>query len=293
MKKTTADKYGLKSVETNRRRKLQAVRIALMRVCLLAQRELRPAWVEYLYMNFDPLSFDNPKVSYRDGYYYIMDGQHRIEAAKKFLGEWEEQSIDCWVYEGLSEKDEARMFLELNDNLGVSLYDKFKAAVHAELPEETSILRVVESLNLRISRLKTPNSVGAVGALMKVHKRDGADTLRRSLQIIRDAYGVAGFDAYTIDGFAKLCQRYNGSLNDPQAISSLAKVHGGLNGLLNRAEGMRAAMSASKSDCIAAAAIDIINHNLGRGKKLASWFKALPQEKRRGRKASEGETASD
>src|SRR5581483_3839785 len=47
-------------------------------------------------------------VSCRDGCYYIMDGRHRFEALKRWLGTgWEEQQIQCWVATGLTEKEEA------------------------------------------------------------------------------------------------------------------------------------------------------------------------------------------
>lgn len=45
-------------------------------------------------------------VSYRDGYLYIIDGQHRYWAAQ-LAGE---NSIACQVYEGLTEADEAMIF---------------------------------------------------------------------------------------------------------------------------------------------------------------------------------------
>ncbi len=51
-------------------------------------------------------------VSYRDGQLYVIDGQHRLIAAR-MVGE---QSMPCQIYEGLSEADEALIFGKQDEN---------------------------------------------------------------------------------------------------------------------------------------------------------------------------------
>lgn len=290
MKKTTSEKYPPAKAFARSNRSLQTVLVPIsqMRINKLAQRELRPSFVEQLYADFDPDMFGTPEVSFREGYYYVVDGQHRIEAAKKYLGIWEEQSVECWVWEGLTAKDEAKLFLKLNNRLTVHAFDKIMAAVHAGDPTAVAIYQIVESLDLHIARNKGQNSVSAVGALQRVYSRDGEDALSRGLEIIRDSYGSAGLDAQMIDGFGKLCQRYNGALNIDETIHALSRIHGGLNGLLNQAETRRKTMAAGKADAIAATAVDIINHVAPRGKKLQSWLK--PPEKQTAAKSTGGKS---
>jgi hypothetical protein len=92
--------------------------------------------------------------------------------------------------------------------------------------------------------------------------RLGPSPLARGLRIIRDAYGDAGFDAAVIDGMGHLCQRYNGQLDDGVAIDRLSSAHGGVSGLLAKAEVLRKQTGNSKSHCVAAAAVDIIRPDL-------------------------------
>lgn len=253
---------------------IKQVPLGKMKVSQLAQRELKEYRVNQLLAEFDLEQFGLPTVNYREGHYYIIDGQHRIEAMKRFLGEgFEIQHIDCRVYTGLTEVEEANMFDRLNDYLVVSTFDKFKVRVTAGRPIENSVKRVVESLGLSVSRHKASGSVGSVGTLVRIHQRSDPKTLERTLRIVRDAFGDAGMESRVIDGIGYLCQRYNGALDDDRAIESLRGMRGGVGGLLSRAEVLRKQTGSGTPYCVAAAAVDTINAKRG-GKKLPSWWKA-------------------
>jgi hypothetical protein len=137
---------------------------------------------------------------------------------------------------------------------------------------ECDIDRIVRAAGLIVSRDKIDGAIGAVGTLRRIYSRAGAAVLGRTLRIIRDAYGDAGFDAAVIDGIGYLCARYNGELEDAVAIVKLQKAHGGVNGLLNKAEVLRRSTGNAKGHCVAAAAVEIINAGRG-GKKLPTWFR--------------------
>lgn len=254
-----------------REARLRWVPIANMKINPLAQRDLNPARVDKLAANFDPEQLGVPTVSDRAGSFFIIDGQHRIEMLRE-VG-WGDQQIQCWTYVGLTEQDEAEMFLKLNDTLVVDAYWKFKVGVEAGREAETDIDRIVRAAGLCISRDAVPGAIRAVGTLLRVYNRAGAKVLGRCLRIIRDAYGDAGFEASVIDGIALLCQRYNGDLDDAEAIKKLSTANGGVNGLLGKADVLRRSTGNGKAHCVAAAAVDIINRNRG-GKKLPSWWKA-------------------
>lgn len=265
----TNKKNGTTRVE--RVARLRWVSIDKMRVSAMAQRELNQARVDHLAAHFDPEQIGHPVVSERDGNYWIIDGQHRIEALKQ-IG-WGDQSVQCEVYDGLTDTDEAELFLVRNDTLTVHALDKFKVGVNADRAVETDINRIVLSNNLVVSRDKIPGAIAAVGTLQRVYKRGGGPILSRTLRIVRDAYGDPGMEAAVIDGLGHLCQRYNGDLNDSEAVAKLTKAHGGVNGLLGKAENIRRKTGNPKALCVAAAAVEIINSGKG-GKKLPSWWKS-------------------
>lgn len=253
--------------------KLQELPLGKLTTNPRTQREMKIHRVDYLVANFDLDYFGAPVVSWRKGNYYILDGQHRVEAIKQWLGAgWEIQKIECRVYQGLTEIEEADMFDRLNDALNVSSFDKFRVRVTAGREVESSIDKIVRSEKLVISRDKVPGAVSAVGTLVRVYTRSDGETLQRALRIIRDAFGDSGFEAQVIDGIGHLCQRYNGSLDEAVAVARLSETRGGVKGLLGKATVLHKQTGNARSICVAAAAVDIINSYRG-GKKLPSWWK--------------------
>lgn len=253
--------------------RLAWVPLAKVKVNPLAQREQVQARIDRLVAEFDPEQLGYPTVNLRDDHYWVIDGAHRIEALKMWLGEWEGQSVQCQTYEGLSEAEEAEVFLKLNDTLSVQAYAKFRIGVQAGRAEEVEVDKVVRQCMLRVSQDKGDGAIGAVGTLMRVYRRSGPQTLARTLLIIRDAYGDAGLEASVIDGIGLLCNRFNGDLDDVKLVQRLSGAHGGVNGLLGKAENLRKSTGNVRAHCVAAAAVEINNGGRG-GKKLPSWWKA-------------------
>lgn len=251
--------------------RLRWIPIPKMRVSSLAQREINPHRVDRLAANFDLEQIGTPTVNERDDWFWIIDGQHRIEALKAI--DFGEYSVQCWTYVGLTEEQEAERFLKLNDTLTVDGFSKFKVAVNAGRDDECEINRVVLANGCVVSRDGIPGAVAAVGTLRRVYNRSGSVVLGRTLRIIRDAYGDSGFEGPVIDGIGQLCGRYNGVLNEAAAKERLSKAHGGVNGLLGQAEKLRRQTGNYKSHCVAAAAVEIINRGRG-GKKLPDWWKS-------------------
>jgi len=259
------------TTRTQRDARLKWIAVADMRVSPMAQREINQAKVDRIAAEFDPEEIGTPTVNHREGHWYVIDGQHRIEALRQ-MG-WGDQQVQCWTYEGMTEQQEAEKFLRLNDTLAVDRYARFKVGVTAGREDQCEIDRVVRSQKLVVSRDALPGAVRAVGTLERVYKRSDSVVLGRTLRIIRDAYGDPGLEAAVIDGIGHLCARYNGELDENVAVTKLSKAHGGVNGLLGKAEMIRRQTGNAKGLCVAAAAVEIINGGKG-GKKLPGWWKA-------------------
>lgn len=242
-----------------------------MKVNPLAQREINQARVDRIAADFDLEQIGTPTVNFRDGWFYLIDGQHRIEAMRQ-IG-WDDQQIQCWTYDGLSQEEESEKFLKLNDILAISAFDKFRVGIQAGREIERDIDRIVRENDLVVSKDEIPGRVRAVNTLRRVYSRAGGPTLGRTLRIIRDAYGDSGLEATVIDGIGLMCQRYNGELDDGEAVRRLASLHGGVNGLLGKAETLRRQTGNQKGHCVAAAAVEIYNAGKG-GRKLPSWWRA-------------------
>ena len=75
------------------------------------QRTLNEDRVRRIAAEFDERIANEPKVSCRDGRYYVFDGQHTI-AARKLRGGGRDLPIRCKVFYGLTESDEALLFAQ-------------------------------------------------------------------------------------------------------------------------------------------------------------------------------------
>jgi len=250
---------------------LEWVPIELMQVSPLAQRDLNQARVDRLAADFDLEQLGTPTVNFRDGHWFVIDGQHRVSALVQ-IG-YGDQQIQCWAYRGLTDTEEAEKFLKLNDILTVNAFAKFKVSVQAGREEECAIDNVVRSAGLRISQDRSQGAISAVNTLLRVYRRGGPENLARTLCVIRDAYGDAGLEASVIDGIGLLCHRYGSDLTDERAVAVLSKAFGGVHGLLNKAEFLRKQTGNPKAHAVAAAAVELINSGRG-GKKLSSWWRA-------------------
>lgn len=255
-------------------RRLEWIDVAKLKVSPLAQRDLNVHWVNRIVAEFDAEEFGTPTVSFRDGYWHIIDGQHRVEALRA-LG-WGDTKIECWVYEGLTEQQEAAKFLLLNNRLTVAQFPRFRIALEAGRAEETAINQIVQSAGLHVALDRAEGSINAVGTLRRVYKRDGDLVLARTLTLIRDAYGTPGMRAAVIDGIALFCARYETRLDEVRAVEKLSTVYGGVNGLLGRAERLHQKYGNRRGACVAAAAVSIYNSGKT-GSKLPSWWKGADE----------------
>jgi ParB-like nuclease domain len=253
--------------------KLQWVPLSQMQVNPVAQRDFNLTWARELAAKFDIEEMGNPAVSHRDGAFNIIDGQHRVAGLKLYLGEgnWEEREVECRVYEGLTDQEEAEKFLKLNNRLKPHSFDDFRVSVSAGRETEAEIDRIVGEMGLKISRAK--DGISATGTLKKLYTRGGQEVLARTLMIIRDAYGEAGFEAAIIEGVGLVIQRYAGEVRDEALIKKLASAKGGSGGLLNKANQLRLTTGNQKGQCVAAAVVELANRGPG-GKKLPSWWRA-------------------
>jgi hypothetical protein len=260
------------------------VRLGDARVNPIVQREFVPAKADRLAIDFDPESFGLPVVNVRDGHAYVIDGQHRLAALKIWLGEgWEDQKFEAEIYDGLTEAEEAEAFLKRNDAMSVNAYNKFRIAVVAGREDEQTVAGIVLREGLTITRDKDADGrVMAVGTMLRIYRRAGGDVLRRTLAIIRDAYGQVGLEAATLSGMAMVVQRYD-ALDDAQMVVRLAKAQGGVAGMLARAERSRKETGNPKHFCVAGAIVDTYNSlsaeaRGGNGTKLLSWWRATAND---------------
>ena len=88
-----------------------AINSAFLEIPAEYQRRLQMSKVKRMVAEFNGVIVNPPKVSYRDGRYIVIDGQHTIVGLKTLNG-GKDLSIVCRVYTGLTKEEEALVFAE-------------------------------------------------------------------------------------------------------------------------------------------------------------------------------------
>ena len=247
------------------------VSIADMQIAPAAQREYDSRWAVTIAKEFDWESFQIPVVNFREGIPRIVDGQHRIAAAK--MEGYGDVKVKCMCHYNLTEAQEAEMFLRLNNRKGVKTLDTFRIGITAQREEELAITKVVEGCGLHVSGSYAEGAVRTTATLRNIYRDGdfGPEVLRRTLITIRDAYGTPGFEAIVVGGLGKVYKRYFEELDDAFVVNKLTSVSGGVKGLTNRATQLKMQTGAQKAHCVAAAIVDILNSGKGGPKITAYW----------------------
>lgn len=206
-------------------------------------------------------------VSHRDGWYYVVDGQHRMRGACAFLGDTSQQ-IQCHIYEGLTSQEEAKLFLMLNDTKHQTPMDKHKKGVHANLADDCDVERICRSLDLRIGLDKSCEEIACITALMKVYRKHGPAALSFSMRVIRDAYGYDGFKQHMIEALALITDRYGTGIDEKSLIERLDKK--GMIELNRSAKAMKEATGNPLSQCYAHSMIQF--YNWRNGSPVSPWW---------------------
>jgi hypothetical protein len=255
---------------------LEWVPIAQMRISPRAQRKHDTSSskrrIEYIATNYDPDMAGTLRVNLRDGIYWIIDGGHRYHAYIE-MG-WEDQYVQCWVHRGLTEADEAEMFLSLNDVKPVSGMDKFQRSLVAKRELESDVDRIVRAADLSIGHGR--DSIGCVGAVTKTYANGGPAVLSSTVRIIRDSYGLPGFSAKVTEGTGMFVANYENTFDENKLIDRLSSKKGGVNGLLGDAETIKKKHGVSLAVGVAAAIVETYNQGRG-GNKLNGWWSTFTE----------------
>ena len=113
----------------------QMVNSALLIPCAEYQRVLHVEKVAHIAENFSEYIANEPKVSYRDGRFYVFDGQNTVEARRTCNG-GKDVTIRCKVFYGLTKEDEATLFaIQTGNATCLTADERLRANLVAENPD--------------------------------------------------------------------------------------------------------------------------------------------------------------
>lgn len=124
-------------------------------------------------------------VSKRDGNYYIIDGQHRAQAAL-LCGV---KILPCLVHEGLSYSEEADLFVKSNrERKPLQAFDYVKGLHEAKDEAVSDLYSAAECAGFQISKQSGKNRISAVSSALSVVDKYGCRMFVETLSVLKNAW---------------------------------------------------------------------------------------------------------
>jgi len=226
------------------------------------QRELDTRRVEAMAKNFDPRMMGVPVISRRpDGSMVRIDGQHRCAAA--IAAGMGDTPFLVEVYDGLTPREEAELFLRLNGGRSaVGAIDKYKARIQAHEPTALEIKQILGRHGLRIAKAPARGVIMAVQAVESAYHHGTLDKVMRVLLAWLEGESEA-FEGDIIRGVSAFFVAFPDA--DPMHLASRLDKYGAPK-LLSRLR--REAQQTSRADAARFVFSDIYNTRTHRTKRV-------------------------
>ena len=157
----------------------------------LYQRGIQRKRVELIAKDFNEYTANEPKVSFRNGRYYVTDGQHTIEARILRNG-GKDLPILCKIYTGLTMQQEALFFAEQNGHAApLTAGIKLRAKVVGEDAPSVAFLAATNRVGLDFnydSLQLSAYRISCVGTALKLYNQMGEKIYCEALRLIVAAW---------------------------------------------------------------------------------------------------------
>lgn len=188
------------------------------------QRDAGDDKVSKITKSFSWVSCGVIKVSIRDGKYWVIDGQHRVLAAKRRS---DIDELPCIVFICASEEQEANGFLASNVEVKpMPAIAKHKAGIVAKKPECIVVQEMFDKLGLR--PLKSGSGVGGVRCMAWCHKKakENPDLFRLVIQLVGEMTIKDNLPVFEslLAGIWMMHRRLKNGLNDPRLVARLRQI---------------------------------------------------------------------
>ena len=186
--------------------------------------------VNRLIREWDDRLLDPLVVSFRDGKFNVVDGQHRVAAMRKMNG-GKEVMVPCTIYSGLTYEQEADLCYKLDKakkrlTLAQATNALAESGTDADIRTVKSLIEAngfVWALN---RRTRSTNEIGSIRALMKSWRALGNDEFSRMLVLLRCTWGgnPDSLTSFIFSGMTIFLKAYGAEIDDRLFIRQLSKV---------------------------------------------------------------------
>lgn len=169
-------------------------------------------------------------VSFRDGKFNVVDGQHHIEAMRQKAG-GRDVIVPCIIHTGMTYEDEAALYARLDrDKKRLTLRQHTKAVVEAGSDAKVmEVKRLTEEVGF-VWALKEPTGepfeIAPIRALLNAYQLLGGEAFARMLSLLAGAWQGTpnSLKASMLSGMALFVKTYETELSDRAFIRRMSLV---------------------------------------------------------------------
>jgi hypothetical protein len=250
----------------------EIISIDIIEIDIEYQRIVSEIKVRNIIKNFDINAFGTLLVNIRDdGKYYLIDGQHRLCVAMRLNIE----KVPCIVTNGLTQEEEANLFVQLNTNrYQAKSTDKMKARIISNDKKAIEMSDILQEYGLKFNllnggseRMRKKGYINNISCIEKIYNQKGEKYLRLVLDIISKTwkfdngeFDPSALTADTILGLYTFLNKCYEQLNKNILMSKLKNVPA--NRLIKQQNINEASYGKGKSVNFARALLTVYNDKL-------------------------------
>lgn len=177
---------------------------------------------------FDERLANPPKVSFRDGVFYIFDGQHTV-AARIMLNGGNHLPIKCIAYTGLTEQEEAALFAQQTGfSAPLTTGEYLRAQIRAGDFEAVAFQNACNSLDIQLDfdHKKGEFRIGCIKTAFDAYRRIGEKKFLEAMKILVDAWAGEpdSLRAANITAITYFVELYHGEFDPHRLVTRLSHV---------------------------------------------------------------------
>lgn len=193
------------------------------------QRDVHRKRVELIANHFNEYTANEPKVSFRNGKYYVVDGQHTIESRILRNG-GKDLPILCKIYTGLTIQQEALFFAEQNGySAPLTAGIKLRAKVAGGDAVSEAFVEANKQVGLVVDYTQQAGAyrIGCVGTALRLYNQIGEKIYCEAMRLIVAAWEGRpdSLRAAVLKGMMHFVELYHGEFIEERLVRALHGVH--------------------------------------------------------------------
>ena len=155
------------------------------------QRKKDKDKIAHIVSKWDERIANEPKISARDGKFYVFDGQHTILARESMNGE-KPTEILCKVYKGMDAKEEARLFaMQTGFSSKLRSGEALRANLFGEEAEAVAFNAATEKVGIQVELKGTrfERHLACVSTALNAYRNLGEDLYIEAMGVLFEVWG--------------------------------------------------------------------------------------------------------